>query len=595
MTGRAPAIAVVLLLAVAGCAGLLAGKDAAPRPPPRACATDADCSRARHEVCRVADGSGTPSPEGSGSPLARFTGICVIPALPSTSEVYLEVRPVSPAVPATQLGPVELASGQNQQLVLPRPATVTASVVDHATQRPVGQAKVRFRLTPLIPDRPLSFDATAEGADGQTPGRLTRLLPAGSYGVTLVPPAPAGLVIQPPPEHPFVGAVPLSQLAPAPQTFALSDSSELVTFAGAASLEHDGQVVPAAKVEVWAMAADSVPAGETGAKALAGTALAQPVTTDALGRFTLWLPRLSAGEAAHTVRLQFGPASDGAAFPSFVDPTVYTVDASGAQPSKPPPSATVDSPVEVTGHVQLLRHSGLVGLANARVTFHTADDSPFSYTTTVVTDENGAYDVQLFPGTYQPLAAMPPPDGQAEGVPIGLCAPASDQNFEIDSGSAAKTRDFLCAPAAPLAGDARYHDVKVPFVAVEAVRHKDQSLAEGQHLLTTSDAGGVFAMYVPPGDYDLILTPPASTKLPVTIDHIGEVPNAADQAPARLVIELDPPFELFGQLFSGDAAHPVAASIEAYAVGPDGTSQLVGQGAASADGSYSLILPASGP
>ncbi len=604
-------LVALLLLLTPACAGMLAGKDSmAPHLAPRACATDQDCSKARNEVCRAANGSGAP---GSGGAMSSKDGICVIPA-PSvpTSEIYLEVRPLSEAVPPTQFGPVDLANGQNQQLVLPAPGQVSGTVVLHSNRAPVVQAKLHFQFAPLIPDRPLSFDATSGGDQGDQPGAFSLLLPQGNFRLTVVPPISTTLdpltdqPLVPPPEHPFTGAVSLSTLAAVPQAIEVSGPNELVNFAGTAQVARGGSPVPVpAGVDVWAVDADSIPASATGAQALQGTLLAQPVTTDQSGSFSLWLPRLPDGQSAYHVRLQLGPSSNGAQFPSFVDPTVYTVDGTSKPQAAARAPIEIDRRVDVSGQVLAASPDGVpIGVADAQVTFHTDDEtSPFSYSTTVLTDATGAYQAKLFPGAYLPLAVLPPSEPTYHHVPWGLCPPVSRSDFVVQAGESA-TQDFECDYprdlAVDLAGESLSGGAPVPFVAVEAVRRADDQVDQDLHLRAVSDETGVFSLYVPAGEYTLILTPPSNAKLPVTTESVGALsppldPTDPNEQPPRLMIELDQPFDLFGQLFSANASHPLAASIEAYVVNADKTSQLVGQGASSSDGSYSLIVPATGP
>lgn len=592
----ARAAALVALAALAGCAfAQMASKGAA-----RACARDSDCSTARDEICRVTDGSGTPAPATDGGSLMTNAGVCVIPSGASVGEVFLEIRPLAANLPVTQLGPIRLADGQNQQLLVPATVSVDGLVVYHATvpPQPVKRARLKFRQQSLIGDRPLVFEATSQADDGDAPGRFTRQVPAGRYDLVVFPPQLPNIDIKAPAERPFVDGFDVSTLAGRVNVLEVSNPNELVTFSGKATLQRDGRVVPAANLQVWAMGeAPARGSSPTGPLAQVGRPVAQPVTTDEDGRFTLWLPRTGDAGTAHKVRLQFGPGPDGAPFPTFLDPTVYEVDASGVKPAQAPTSAAIGTPIEVHGRVQYQDHGRTFGLANARVTFRTTDEARFLYSLTVLTDGSGNYTASLFPEAYSALA-LPPPDAEES---IGLCPLETGADTRVRPEDA-RERSFLCEQRFPLFGAIRDLDdtATVPGVVVEAVRRRDALVPDEIRARTTTDGHGTFALNLMRGLYDLTFTPPPDRKLAIKLVRNIQMPASRDSGGGgagsdSIVIELDPPFELFGRLFRGDVSHPLGASIEAYAVGADGTSLLVGQAVSKDDGSYSIVLPASAP
>ncbi|MFM2153776.1 MAG: hypothetical protein RL199_2211, partial [Pseudomonadota bacterium] len=98
-------------------------------PPPRACLSDADCDAVRMEVCR--------------SPSTGLFGlgddaICVIPSAKGNGTVVVEVHPVSPELPAVQLGPLALDAGQQRTLVLPRAVPVDGTLTYRGRPAPAG-------------------------------------------------------------------------------------------------------------------------------------------------------------------------------------------------------------------------------------------------------------------------------------------------------------------------------------------------------------------------------------------------------------------------------------------------------------------------
>lgn len=565
-----------------------------PVPPPRTCISDSDCVSARREVCRLPDGSGSPlalNSAGSNAEARTGGGICIVPGTPTEREVWLEIRPDrSTALPQTQYGPVNLGSGQNQELVLPKPAMVTGRVEDGATQQAVPGARVRFRTSPLIPGRPLTFDFESD-TKRETEGRLTgRLLPAADYSVLISPPDVGDT--RTPPELPVETSLagPLDEEL----VFVVSNANELIRVTGTLLVQRDGDTIPAANVEVWAIDGHSHRMKSMSSAPVVGArALSQPVRTDASGSFALHLPRLpDSGE--HVFRLQAGGAVGGAAFPTFVTGEEFTVTASTEL--EPLVLGTVEAPVLVRTLVVDAAHQPIPG---ARVTLRPVE-APYTFVASALTNGKGEADVTAFPGTWTAVAQPPP------NTPYGLCQFDGPVEFGGDDSGDGFSGDgitpelvLVCPRAHRLTGHVLDHRlvasegvhrfVPVANVSVEAVRRPDEIFADEIHVQVRTGEDGTFDVAVSPGIYDVAFFPTSSSKLPFKHVQMLEVVEGEESSP--LVVVLDEPFELFGQLFSGDSSRPVGGTLEAWAVDAGGNALLVGRGIAQLDGSYSILLP----
>lgn len=589
MSLRRALLMLGLSIVAGGCWAIGAG-DTAGKPAPRTCSVDTDCASERHEVCRLADGSGTPVLTGG---VPTFDGVCVIPARAGNGEVFLEVRPLVDDQPVTQFGPVRLADGQNQLLTIPAPFAISGTVAYHGTTppQPVKRAKVKFKLDAPIDGRPLTYETLTDGDDGELPGHFRIRLPPGAYTVLVTPPAqPGGLA--PPTERVFPGKVEASRLAEGPNLLLVSSESELVPFSGKAQLTRNGNAVPAAGLKVWAIDASTIDEGAVRPGA-AARAMAQPATTGEDGSFTLWLARHhEANEPEgqiHPVRLQFGPGPD-APFPTFLDPTTYKVGSHGWSPTLAGPVARIDAPVKVHGHVFATgRGASSRPVPRARVTFRTVDRASFSYAVTVLADDLGAYTAELFPEVYTAVALS----AEQAGLAPSLCPPAPGAGEILPESDG--TLDFSCEAQGHLLGVVQEHSNALGEVIVEAVRRKDALVPEELRTRSITDGDGAFALALGRGTYDVTLTPPKASKLPAKLIRGLELGATGASPSVSLVVELDPPFELFGKLFAGAQNHPLAAAIEAYAPNPDGGALLVGQAVSQEDGAYSLVLPAQQP
>lgn len=585
----APALVALVALTLGGCLFAaddgLSDRDA---PPARACHDAArHCNTKLGEVCRKPDGSG--SPQALPGEEERFDGICVIPAARSVREVFVEVRPeVTTGLPTMQLGPVSLAAGQNQELRLPEPARVSGTVLfaGMTPEQRVERAQVRFRSRPLIPGRPLSVDAeTLSDPLPSRSGTFERVLAPGAYTITVQ--APDLDETRAPPERPFGDGYIEVESGQRPFQFEVSSRSDLIRLSGQVLVRTAEGLVPAEAIEVWAMDARGMADKLVVSRQLLGTSLAQPVRTGRDGRFVLWLPRRPR-EGAHELRLQFGPAPDAAQpFPSFRLDQVFQVSE----------SQELDAPIvlegiggrrDVTGVV--LDMDGLP-VPGATVTFGTLDTEPFDFRASVQTGPDGAFRVQLYPGTYgaiaQPRKALETPNHPT--LPLGLCPLGGELRVPADDPNDLSVQ-FTCEQRRVLFGRVLVPSMPgegAPHVVVEAVRRADGLVPALVREQTTTDATGQFLLALSPGIYDLTLRPAPSLKLPYkTVRGVD-----ADQ-PGLVVVELDRPFELFGQLVDA-AGRPVPGTVEAYAVDETGAASLVGRGLSAADGSYALVLPTS--
>lgn len=561
----------------AGCALLFSPEPYGDLPPPRACQTDDQCVIARGEVCRRADGSGSPSVTDEG-----FTGICVIPSSGSRGKVFLEVRPeAGSSVPTTQVGPIDLSLGQNQEISLPAPVLLEGEVLYQGAleRRPVPRARVRLRSRPLISGRPLTFDTETVADRRETEGQFGRLVPQGVYTVTVQPPDVEGVRV--PPERQVEDLVVDASLRER-LVLAVSHPSELLEFTARAAILNKEGKVPLAGAEVWA-----VDSGNPALKRSDGSdplptptvrLLTQPSVTAADGAFTLWFPRRPELEP-HSFQLRFGPAPDGPQLPSFRPDQDHQLDK----------HTRMDEPI-VLGRFEAERPvSGVVlddrlqPVSGARVTFRTVAETPFVFSVTAQTDAMGLFDTALPPGRYHAVAQ--PPAGRLAHCPLGHeVEVAPDQ--EINARFYCETRRWLTGRVLDPLG------VPVSGVAVDAVRRADETLPDELHEQSRTNADGDFRLFLAPGSYDLLLRPLPDSKLPYkTIRGIV----VDDSVESLLVVELDAPFELFGRLLGGEQTVPLGATLEAYAVTDEGSTVLVGRGLSTSDGRYSIVLPASAP
>lgn len=568
---------VMLLLAaafVAGCSFEIAGRMEA--PPARACSDTArHCDTSRGEVCRRPDGTGAPIAATDGGSEA-FNGICVIVGTQATGDVFLEVRPTDATIPTSQVGPISLARGSNQDVVVPAPVSVNGAVRD-TTQAAVERARVRFRSNGLIAGRPLVFDTESGGDDA--PGIFARLLPQGSYSVTVQPRDRNEL--RPPPERPLGDAATSLNESTQRLDLEVSHPSDLIAVSGRVMLAGLDTNTPATGVEVWAMAVDDesiLPIRPT------GRAVAQPARTDGDGRFTFWLPRIPTGEKGHRIWLSVSPLVDGPLLPTFRFAEILEITESRelATPLLLAGAGGPLAPVEVTGRV--VNPDGSAGVGSARLSFRTVDDAPFAFATTVTTDAGGRFAARLFPAKYR-ASALPAPsfDGTAG---LGACGLTDAVDLTRDT----PDLTIRCAPRHFVFGqviDAQ--GVPVANVQVEAVRQPDAAVGEELRDQALTDGNGNFRIGLAAGKHDIVLQPPPGAGPFKTLRGLKVASEASDDL---LVLQLDAPFDLFGRLFSGDVGKGLAGSIEAYSVLPDGTTVLVGRGLAQGDGSFAITLPA---
>lgn len=577
MPQRARALAgLALALATAGCMFDMLSDEA---PLPRTC-FDASlhCDAARGEICRRADGSGSPVGPGKGE-AQTFDGICVLAGVQGTGEVYLELQPTDASSPRIQFGPVSLARGQNQELTVPSPVLVAGTVAyAQGTGGGVGGARVRFRSVPLIPGRSLVFE-TQSSQEADAVGRYQRLLPVGQYQVSVQPPLQEE--IKAPLERPF-GHTPV-EVARATDELDLqvTNPNALLSVSGQVLVRRDGQDEPAVGLHVWAMQAEP---DSLSARAGTGTPLAQPALTGDQGRFTLWLPALPDSGEPHRLRLEVGPASEGERFPTFrVDDLTLEV----ATPLR------LQAPVVLSRAGEDLAMTTVVGqvtdpdgqpVALARVSLRTEETMPFAYSTTVVADEQGRYETTAFAGRY--LASATAPESE---TPLGTCSHPGAIDAEPET---TLTVDLSCERRRYLYGqviDARARPV--PDVTVAADRRPDERSPDQLHAERITDGEGRFRLALTPGSYDFSFAPPASVAALKTIRRVLVDDHQGD---SLLVFALDPPFELFGQLVSDAVGQPLGGALEAWVVEPSGSATLVGRGIAQRDGAYSIVLPAVG-
>lgn len=570
MTRPLPPALVALWLA-GGCAEP-GSPDAYLPPSPRACGSDLDCTGERGEICRRPDGTGSPVADAdAGVPV--WDGICVIRSARSSAEIFLEIRPTADAaLPTAQVGPVRLSAGQNQELVLPPPATVAGSVsYAGASPRPVPRARVRFRSRGLIPGRPLLFEAET-GAHGAEAGQFTRVLPSDAFSVLVVPPdvQVGERLVGPPPERPLGDAYTDVLIGTRTLSFEISGTDELVRVSGAA-VDRDG--APVEGIEVWAV--DSRPGASPprpSGPRLGARPLCQPVRTDAAGRFTLWLPRVAAGREPHRVQLRLGPPAD-TDFPSYAPAETWEI--TGSLELPPLVLERVRERVQLRGVVR-----GRFVPTTLRVS--TVDRESVGYETLATVDGSGAFMALVPPGIYVAAAQPDLRDG-------GLAVCASRGEFRADGSAPIQLE---CPQPGALSGRIiGPRGEPVPNVLVNITRRPDVLTRDLRSDQTVSDEDGYFRFSVGEGTYDFALHPAPDSRLPFQL--LRNIQVAAGRPDSLLVVELGAPFELFGRLLLGALGAPVAASLEAYVVDPEtNEALLVGRGLSKADGSYSIVVPA---
>lgn len=566
-------------LLVVGCDFDFANKRSDDPPPPRTCYDEAlHCDTARGEICRRADGSGQPLPPTVGEEQV-FDGICVMTGTQASGEVFFEFQATNANTPRTQFGPVSLSKKQNQELFVPEPVLVRGTVSYDGTSRTVEGARVRFKSVSNIPGRSLVLE-TQSSNEHESSGQYEKLLPQGRYVVTVLPREHEE--VKPPQEKPFADDLIMIDAATNRLDLVVSNPNTLMSVSGVVLALKAGQEEPVEGVNVWAMSAERESSSTL--RAGTGTPVAQPARTAADGRFTLWLPRVTEQQKSHRIRLEVGPASDGAPFPTFrIDTHTWEV----AEPMKLPDPIVLsngESGIATTkARGQVLAADGSP-VAGARISFRTLDDEAFAFTTTVQADNNGRFEASLFAGRYQATAIAPIEDFNE--VPMGLCSlkgvlTVSDAPVDGLVLSCEKRR-FLYGQVIDSKGQ------PVPDVTVSAVRHPDARSADQLREERTSDSQGHFRLALSPGTYDFTFAPPAAIAPLKSIENVLVDSLRSD---SLVVVALDPPFELFGKLFSERSGEPLGGALDAWVVN-NGQATLVGRGLAQRDGSYSIVLPA---
>jgi len=572
---------VLLVLAAAGCASM--GWDKAAPMAARSCYADADCDDALGEVCRSAKGAGAVT---GNSATTENAGVCVIRGSGTSDKVWLEIRPQESSVPPTQAGPFRLSDGQNRELLLPVPVSVDGFVRYDGPEPRTGvkKAKLRFSLAGGIPGRPLLFDT--DTSDTDPVGAFRRRLPSGSFVVSVYPPDSQG---EPAPPERWNGGTPVPIATDSTLVIAVSSPSDLIRLSGRVETEWNGVRTPAAGVAVRALDAVS---GVT-------QAVAQPAVTAADGSYALWLP----GRTSPTpeVRLEVGPAPGGRAFPVFSPAATFNV--TRDMTADPIVVPGLSGAVPVSGWVYTPDQKAIEG---AIVTFRTVAPTAFQYAVSVRTDRGGAYATSLFPGAYAAVAE--PPDGSElpalpgfsarDAESVGLCpwkAPGAGRTLVVEHTEPGV--EFLCdKPRQSITVHVVDHLGRpVTSVVAEAVRRPDAVLADEIREQAAAEEEDWFELRLSSGTWDLTLRPPPDSKLPFRKLRNLLVPEArGDRArpfETSIMVELDPPFELFGRVYSGSPQSPVAATLEAYATDAAGVPFLLGRGLADVDGSYSVVLP----
>lgn len=582
MSGLMRGSFIVALLFAAGCDFDFANLQGTEAPPARTCYDEKlHCDTARGEICRRADGSGRPLAPTVGEEQV-FDGICVLTGTQASGQVFFEIQPADANAPRTQFGPVTLDKKQNQELFVPEPVAVGGLVTytDTKDSYAVEGARVRFKSVPLIPGRALVFE-TQSSDEIDSGGRYERLLPQGTYIVTVQPREREE--VKPPQERPFGDKQVPIDASTSELNLVVSNPNALLSVSGTVLKLVAGQEEPAVGVNVWAMAAENELA--TTPRAGTGTPIAQAARTGPEGRFTLWLPRATKPNDAHRIRLEVGPASDGAPFPTFrIDPQVWEVSESMKLPEPIVLSNGELGLESVKAQGQVVAPDGSL-IAGARISFRTLDEEAIAFATTVLADDNGQFEASLFAGNYQATAIAPEEDSDV--VPIGLCslkgalaitnAPVSNLVLSCEK------RRFLYGQVIDSKGQS------VPNVTISAVRHPDARSADQLREERISDGDGRFRLALSPGTYDFTFAPPAAVAPLKTIENVLVDTLRSD---SLLVFALDPPFELFGKVFSGKSGQPLGGTLDAWVVSASGQATLVGRGLAQRDGSYSIVLPA---
>lgn len=575
------AFVVVAALGVGGCDMLFDALNSPKSPPARACYDEAlHCDVARGETCRRPDGQGAPAPGEE-----TYDGLCVLEGARATGDVYFEFQPSDASVPRIQFGPIALERGQNQELTVPEPVRVQGRVAYPSGESLVSleDARVRFKAVSLIPGRPLSFEVQSS-AEPDFAGEYERLIPQGDYVVSVYPREREE--VKPPSERPF-GDEPLRIDAPTTLDLVVSNPNALVFLSGTVQKRINGRNEPAEGLTVWAMQVDAnaLESPRQGA----GTPLGPTARTQSDGSFKLWFPQPSKATGPHRFRLEIGPGPDAAAFPTFRPERVWEL--GDSRRLAEPLVLSVNEEDISTGKVQgEIRGPYGQSLPGARITFRTLETEPFSYAQTVVSDDSGRFTAVLFAGAYSVFATPQTMDFNASGGAPGLCALAypltvarnGDEHIELFCQERVSFFGRVITRAAnPVLG-----------ASVTAKRRVDELGADPQHEERTTDAEGFFHLSLTPGVYDFAFVPPAAIAPPKTIENVVVTPGRDD---ALVLFALDPPFELFGRLATETGALPLAGALEAWVVGADGQSRLVGRGIAQRDGAYSIVLPALTP
>ncbi len=301
-----------------------------------------------------------------------------------------------------------------------------------------------------------------------------------------------------------------------------------------------------------------------------------------------------------------------------VSPAPHRVEEVGPSPIY---TRSAEALSEVDGMIQVLSpdvealritYSGTVEapdgrpLVDASVRFTSADvtdpttNITGSYTTTVRTDADGRFSVELLghpdsPATYEIVVT---PSQSETGLGIlryerTLGSDANGQLFPVPArsifGGTVQTGAGLRMIDARVEARTRGSDRAGTLEPVALLARSSQ---------TTTDPMGLFDLRLDVGLYDVVIEPPAGTNFPWRIER--DVAIGGWRAPLTSVYELDHPVPITGTAtWNVDGiTQPVAeGEVRAYAVieADDGSVRavLVGRATTDASGAYTLLLPPS--
>lgn len=498
-----------------------------------------------------------------GTAAVCLLGICVDPRSQRLDEVDLEIRPPMEGGMRPQqtmnvrVGP---QSAQERVIVeLRETVTARGNVVD-GSQASVG-AQVVAVPDSGIPGRTLVATASSSGPMGGFALPLVAADPSRAAGAYQVAIFPEDSLSRPP--HYLPDAI--RPIDP-DMDFAALTRIQLPEPASLRAVR--GQVV-AGEGE------DYVPVPDMEVHAFAGTRRVSSVgLTDAEGRFTLYLPP----EHDDFLELEVRP-TDASRLNPFT-----RLDAWLPQDNSRIVLAPLAAPVPFAGVVRSPTGEPVAGARIYACQEAQARDQMTAFRALITTNEDGSYDSELRPGTYD-FAVLPPPGENDAGLLVGFTAEvtANDGPRFMLPERLDLHGEVATAEGGPLVGaEVRLTRIGAQFDEFE--RALDEIVWTFQTFTGTE---GDFALRVDPGRYRLLILPDPGAGLPRETRVIDVTESTYD---ARF--ELLPNAFVLGRVsFRGESVPGAQITAFSSILDESGEPIELGSALASDDGLFEIVVP----